>query len=80
MPRRGRIVDVTPAQCRCLPWSCPAVFDAGDAYLVIGRHPDPEAVRHIAHRIGPGETVVAVPKPLLDLLDRSRQKDAGEED
>lgn len=77
-PKRT-LLDVTPEGNRCLPFSCPAVFDAGDAYVVIGRQLDPETLRQIAHRIGPGETVVAVPKPLLDLLHRSRQEDAHRE-
>ena len=62
------VFEVTPEEVRCVVGACPSVFDHGDQYMIIGMVPTGEIPKEVSAKIGKCESVVVVPKKLLDLL------------
>jgi len=59
----------------CMAGACPAIFndpENKDVYLIVGKQIKPEEFEGLAGKVGVDETVIAVPKSLIDKL--SEQK------
>ena len=70
-----KVEDITPSKFMCGIGACPAIFKTEhDTYVVIGRRLDGRWPAALQHRVGPEETLVEVPKELLDaLLNKHRE-------
>ncbi len=52
-------------------FGCPAIFndpENNDVYLIVGKQMEVEEFEGLAGKVGVGETVIAVPKSLVDKL------------
>lgn len=64
--------DLTPKRGFCIPCKnfCPSVFEDGDDLLIIGERANVDLAMEVLERIGPTETIVRVPKGLLEDLNK----------
>jgi len=68
MKSKGKpyIREVTPAKYACIIGPCPAIFETENEYLIVGRQvPREEMNEAVENKVGPQETVVAVPKGII---------------
>ena len=59
------IYEVTPKNMRCTITACPQMHKEGDSYLIVGEQVNPSDVG-LEGKVGPGEVLIRVPKPLID--------------
>ncbi len=68
--------EITPKAMRCdIRASCPGLHEIDDSecVAVIGKLPSPELIQTLAHKVGPDEALVVVPKALLKDIEWSEQ-------
>lgn len=72
MTNNYALKDVTPKPYRCGIGSCPAVFERGNDYFIVGQRAEPSEFG-LDDKVGQLEALVRVPKSLLsDIADKAR--------
>ena len=69
---KEKLTELTPKYMRCCISACPSIFETvDDSYMVIGKkiklNDLPEKIRN---KIGSDETIIEVPKDLLDFKEK----------
>lgn len=68
------IFEMTPEEYSCGIGACPAIYKTGGAYIIVGKQEDPKNYSlEVQRKIGPGETLVSIPKGLLEKIIEDNQ-------
>ena len=62
---KGKIKDVTHKEFSCWVLSCPTIYEGKEVYLIVGKTINP-AKAGLEKKVGEGESLIEVPKALID--------------